>query len=172
VKPGFKSAAYASFGVGMLVGVVPQVLLRYAGGPALEDASVVRWLGAALAATGAWVYFGCVADFARRGGTPAFWDAPGTLVLNPWFRAVRNPMYAGVTAMIAGRALWQESLTVLAWAVVVAVWFHGFVVLYEEPHLRSVFGARYDAYCERVPRWVPRPIRRLTLGAVWQNLRT
>jgi protein-S-isoprenylcysteine O-methyltransferase Ste14 len=172
MKPGFKSAVYASFGVGMLVGVVPQLLLHYARGPAFANAAGIRWAGAALAATGAWVYFGCVVDFARRGGTPAFWDAPGTLVLNPWFRAVRNPMYAGVTAMIVGRGLWGGSLAVVAWAAVVAAWFHGFVVLYEEPHLRSVFAGRYDAYCERVPRWMPRPIRRLTLGAVWQNLRT
>ena len=31
--------------------------------------------------------------------------------------------------------------------------------LTEEPTLRSTFGAEYDAYCRRVPRWLPRPPR-------------
>jgi protein-S-isoprenylcysteine O-methyltransferase Ste14 len=31
-----------------------------------------------------------------------------------------------------------------------------FVVLYEEPVLRGTFGAEFDAYCARVPRWIPR----------------
>ena len=34
--------------------------------------------------------------------------------------------------------------------------FHLFVLLYEEPTLRRQFGAEYDAYCRRVPRWLPR----------------
>ena len=37
--------------------------------------------------------------------------------------------------------------------------FHVFVLLYEEPTLRATFGAEYDAYCRRVPRWLPRPPR-------------
>jgi protein-S-isoprenylcysteine O-methyltransferase Ste14 len=30
------------------------------------------------------------------------------------------------------------------------------VLLYEEPHLRSVFGAEYEDYCRRVGRWIPK----------------
>ena len=32
----------------------------------------------------------------------------------------------------------------------------GFVLLYEEPHLRRVFGEQYKDYCRRVNRWVPK----------------
>ena len=46
----------------------------------------------------------------------------------------------------------------LAYAVVVALAFHLFVVLYEEPTLRETFGADYVAYYGEVPRWVPRLI--------------
>jgi protein-S-isoprenylcysteine O-methyltransferase Ste14 len=31
-----------------------------------------------------------------------------------------------------------------------------FVLLYEEPALRRKFGEEYEAYCKRVPRWLPR----------------
>jgi protein-S-isoprenylcysteine O-methyltransferase Ste14 len=30
------------------------------------------------------------------------------------------------------------------------------VVFYEEPTLRRKFGAEYEEYCRRVPRWLPR----------------
>jgi protein-S-isoprenylcysteine O-methyltransferase Ste14 len=33
---------------------------------------------------------------------------------------------------------------------------HLFVTLYEEPDLRRRFGASYEAYLSRVPRWIPR----------------
>ena len=41
-----------------------------------------------------------------------------------------------------------------------------FVLLYEEPTLRKLFGADYEEYCRNVHRWVPRmhawqPARRL-----------
>jgi protein-S-isoprenylcysteine O-methyltransferase Ste14 len=31
-----------------------------------------------------------------------------------------------------------------------------FVLVYEEPVLRTKFGAEYEEYCRRVPRWIPR----------------
>jgi protein-S-isoprenylcysteine O-methyltransferase Ste14 len=31
-----------------------------------------------------------------------------------------------------------------------------FVLFYEEPVLRRKFGAEYEDYCRRVPRWLPR----------------
>ena len=38
--------------------------------------------------------------------------------------------------------------------------FHAFVVSYEEPTLRDTYGAEFDDYCRRVPRWIPRRPRR------------
>ena len=153
--PWLKSAMYAAFGVGMLVWVVPGFIAALFPAPFLFGHELVQLAGIIVVAAGAWVYFGCVADFAARGGTPAFWDPPPRLVVNPWFRLVRNPMYVGVTMMIAGRALRAGSPTLLLDAATIGICFHLFVVLYEEPHLRRMFGGRYQTYCERVPRWIP-----------------
>jgi len=35
------------------------------------------------------------------------------------------------------------------------LYFHVAVVRVEEPELRRRFGATYQHYCERVPRWLP-----------------
>jgi len=33
---------------------------------------------------------------------------------------------------------------------------HFFVLFYEEPTLHRQFGAEYDTYRDRVPRWIPK----------------
>ena len=72
------------------------------------------------------------------------------------FQYVRNPGYVSVIALLLGQALCFGSLVLLGYAMLVALGFHAFVVLNEEPTLRRRFGAEYDAYCRRVPRWLPR----------------
>jgi protein-S-isoprenylcysteine O-methyltransferase Ste14 len=48
----------------------------------------------------------------------------------------------------------------LVYGLLVALGFHGFVVLYEEPHLRRKFGRQYEDYIAGVGRWLPRWPRR------------
>ena len=155
------SSIYMAFGIGLLVGVIPQ-LLRAAGVVWVAvDPGAWQWTGAAMFVLGAAMYFSCGWDFAVRGkGTPAFWKPPRRLVINPWFRLVRNPMYVGVGLMIAAQGVWSGSLALVAYAVAVVLGFHWFVVGYEEPNLRKVFGDSYDEYYRRVPRWIPRLARR------------
>jgi protein-S-isoprenylcysteine O-methyltransferase Ste14 len=65
-------------------------------------------------------------------------------------------MYVTVIAVVIGEALLLGAIDLLAYAVVMWVVFHAFVVLYEEPKLRRTFGAEYDSFRDHVPRWVPR----------------
>ena len=65
-------------------------------------------------------------------------------------------MYLGVLCIIAAWIIFWESTVVLAYFVAVYLLVHLFVVFYEEPTLRRKFGAEYEEYCRRVPRWVPR----------------
>jgi protein-S-isoprenylcysteine O-methyltransferase Ste14 len=109
---------------------------------------------------GGTIYAWCVWDFATFGrGTPAPIDAPTRLVVRGLYRYTRNPMYVGVLTVIAGWVVRYQTASLLAYAGLVATMFHLFVVLYEEPHLRRVFGREYDAYRARVPRWPTSPKR-------------
>ena len=127
----------------------------------LEDAEVAPWplaaLGVVLLAIGLTFFVWTVSLFARVGrGTLAPWDPPKTLVVRGPYRHVRNPMITGVLFVLLGEAALFGSLAVLTWAATVlainAVWF----LIFEEPDLRDRFGADYDAYAARTPRWFPR----------------
>lgn len=119
-------------------------------------------LGVAPFALGAAIYLWCAFwAFALVGkGTPAPIDPPRKLVVHGLYRWVRNPMYIGVLLMLAGEAVvFLEREVFVPYTLAIAVGFMLFVLLYEEPALRSKFGAEYDDYCRRVPRWIPRPPR-------------
>lgn len=114
-------------------------------------------LALVLFTAGGALYAWCVWDFATSGrGTPAPIDAPTRLVAEGPYRYVRNPMYVGVLAVISAWAVLLRSSVLLLYLGFVTTVFTLFVVLYEEPHLRRLFGEPYDAYCARVGRWFPR----------------
>ena len=75
-----------------------------------------------------------------------------------FYRYVRNPMYLGFFTGWVG--LWvvfgRASRTALEVACVAVAAVFLFVMLYEEPTLRRMFGAEYEEYCRTVPRWLPR----------------
>lgn len=98
----------------------------------------------------------CVFNFVWTGhGTPAPFDPPRRLVVQGFYRYVRNPMYVGFGSAIVGawilfgRLRW-EAVAVMA---LIATATHLFVVFYEEPTLRRNFGADYEEFCRNVPRW-------------------
>lgn len=108
--------------------------------------------------SGGLIYSWCLWDFATAGrGTPAPIDPPKHLVVRGLYRYVRNPMYLGVLLVVGGWAALSWSRSVLAYGIALALLFHLFVLLVEEPTLRRQFGSAYDAYCGRVGRWLPAP---------------
>ena len=103
------------------------------------------------------LYCWCAWDFAVKGfGSPAPIDAPRTLVVAGPYRHVRNPMYLAVLIVIASQAISWRSFPTLIYLVFIACWFELFVIVYEEPHLRRVFGTQYENYSRSVNRWLPR----------------
>jgi protein-S-isoprenylcysteine O-methyltransferase Ste14 len=99
----------------------------------------------------------CFWNFLVNGkGTPAPIDPPKKLVAVGLYRFVRNPMYvAGIVALL-GWILWSPSLSLIVAPFVFITAAHLFVTHYEEPTLKKNFGAAYDDYFKRVPRWIPR----------------
>ncbi len=118
------------------------------------------WVGGALIALGVAVWIPCLDAFSRRGrGTPSPMDAPRHLVVDGLHGVIRNPIIAGEILVIWGEALWFASVGLAGYAVLMTAFAHWVVVRVEEPVLRSRFGEAYEAYCRRVPRWIPRPRR-------------
>lgn len=118
-----------------------------------------RPLGWVVVAVGAAIGLPCVWEFAWRGlGTPAPYDPPRKLVISGPYRFVRNPMYVGMGLAELGEAIVFPNVTVLMLIVMAiqAVVVNLFIVGYEEPTLRRLFGADYEAYCHNVRRWIPR----------------
>ncbi len=114
--------------------------------------------GGFLLILGGSIYLWCLWDFASTGrGTPAPIDPPKHLVVRGLYRYTRNPMYVGVLAVIFGWALVFGSPPIAIYGFLLAGFFHLFVVIYEEPHLRRVFGSSYEEYCLQVSRWLPFP---------------
>jgi protein-S-isoprenylcysteine O-methyltransferase Ste14 len=152
-----RALSYAAVFIGLLLVFVPARLLSWSGvtppgaiGPGQVAGLLVTVAGAALAV---W----CVLTFALVGrGTPAPFDPPRRLVVRGPYRVVRNPMYLGAATALVGAALYYGSAALLAYAVLFLLVTHLFVMAYEEPTLRRLFGDEYAGYCRSVPRWVPR----------------
>jgi protein-S-isoprenylcysteine O-methyltransferase Ste14 len=63
-------------------------------------------------------------------------------------------MYLAVLVILAGWAIGFGSLTLGAYAALVALAFHLRVIAHEEPWLARTFGADWHAYRAHVPRWL------------------
>ena len=95
--------------------------------------------------------------FASEGkGTLAPWDPPRHLVVRGPYRYVRNPMISGVIFILCGEALLLRSWPHAAWAVTFLVMNLVWIPLYEEPHLKGLFGDEYREYRKHVRRFFPR----------------
>ena len=137
--------------------LVPRWLTRWQLDPPLGGTSLTRWLGAILVVAATPLFLSFLSRFVWEGhGTPAPIAPTERLVVGGPFRWVRNPGYVAVIAMLVGQGLFFASPAVLLYAAVIALGFHVFVLVYEEPTLRDTYGREYDDYCRRVPRWIPR----------------
>jgi protein-S-isoprenylcysteine O-methyltransferase Ste14 len=88
-------------------------------------------------------------------GTLAPWDPTAALVTRGAYRYMRNPMKTGLFLILLGEAVMLRSLPLLAWFAVFAAANVAYIRLFEERGLHKRFGAAYERYCARVPRWLP-----------------
>ena len=156
--PLLKTAVFFLIVPGTVAGYLPYaVLLRAPEFPPLAEFGAQEWGGAALAVLGLAGLLWSGWHFATTGrGTPAPFDPPKVFVAVGLYCWVRNPMYVSVATALAGEALFFRSWLLVQYLAVCWLFFHLFVLLYEEPTLREKFGAPYEDYCRRVPRWLPR----------------
>ena len=151
------SLAFLILAPGVVSGLIPWLITDWRPLPPSDGPGALRWTGLILIAAGLVVVLEAFARFAWQGlGTPAPVAPTRTLVVSGFYRFVRNPMYVAVSALIFGQAVLFASWGVALYGVVIAVAFHTFVRLYEEPTLRAAYGEEYAAYCAATPRWIPR----------------
>jgi protein-S-isoprenylcysteine O-methyltransferase Ste14 len=118
---------------------------------------ILRVVGVLLIIAGAPVLLDSFARFALTGlGTPAPVFPTRHLVVSGLYQYVRNPMYLAVVSVIIGQGLLFGNVRVLDYGALVWLGFHFFVLAYEESVLRATFGTEYKAFCDHVPRWIPR----------------
>jgi protein-S-isoprenylcysteine O-methyltransferase Ste14 len=150
-----RALTYATLFIGLVLVYVPSELAASVGARP-SDSAVARWAGLVLSALGGAVALWCVLAFAVLGkGTPLPLDPPRRLVVRGPYRFVRNPMYLGAVTALAGAALHFESLALAGYAAGFLLLMHAFVVWYEEPTLKEMFGPDYDRYRAAVRRWRP-----------------
>jgi protein-S-isoprenylcysteine O-methyltransferase Ste14 len=135
----------------IVAGVIPWFFLRPAASRFVAAGLPLIVLGVAL-------LLWCVREFYVAGkGTLAPWDPPRHLVTTGPYRYSRNPMYVAVLIILAGWAVCldiQTSRAPVYYAAFVAVAFHLRVLFFEEPWAARTFGAVWQEYVARVPRWL------------------
>ena len=151
-----RAAIFFLIAPGLVLGWIPYWILSRRPPPPVVP-SVQRLPGLVLMAIGLTCLLWCFRDFVVRGrGTPAPYDPPKKLVTMGLYRFVRNPMYVALVTALAGEALFFGSRSLWIYAAFAWLAFHLRVLLFEEPRLRELFGAEYEAYRAAVPRWIPR----------------
>jgi protein-S-isoprenylcysteine O-methyltransferase Ste14 len=132
-------------------------LLVFLPGPRVwQDDLVAAALGFAVALIGQVVRAGTIGlVYIVRGGKNRQVYA-ADLVTEGVFGHSRNPMYVGNLLILSGMAVTANCWTTLLVAVPVTAFVYRAIVAAEENYLRGRFGAAFDEYCRRVPRFLPR----------------
>ncbi|MCL4685726.1 isoprenylcysteine carboxylmethyltransferase family protein [Myxococcota bacterium] len=135
----------------------PAALLWSTGTGLIPPPGATRWLGGALLVAAHVPLLAQLRAFIVEGhGTQLPLRPPERIVQHDLYGRVRNPMYWNYVAIALGEAVLYRSLVLVAYSAVLFALAHVYVVRVEEPGLRRRFGDDYDAYCTRVPRWLPR----------------
>jgi protein-S-isoprenylcysteine O-methyltransferase Ste14 len=95
---------------------------------------------------------------------------PGTLLTEGIYAVIRHPRYVAVSIWLLGCVLFANYLMPYVFFVIGIPGMYVLVFL-EEYELRARFGAQYEAYCRRVPRFVPQRLtqRHSKLSAPQEN---
>ncbi|NPV06931.1 MAG: hypothetical protein HPY83_03075 [Anaerolineae bacterium] len=111
----------------------------------LRPGTALFYLGAALYVVGYGVVVLALANF-RRART----DGIATEGL---YRCSRNPQWLGLVGVFTGRALATAAVPPLVLVALLVGSYH-YQILLEEEVCRLAYGARYEEYLERVPRYL------------------
>lgn len=114
------------------------------------------WLIAFEAIAGAAFLLPAVVSFVQHKTTvnPQSPDAATTLVTSGVYSITRNPMYVGMLFLLIAFVLWLGALSPVLAAIAFFLIIDRFQIKEEEQALTEIFGKSFQAYTERVPRWL------------------
>src|SRR5271167_454834 len=142
------SAVFLVIAPGFVAGLVPWWISRWRLETPFFGMPLFRFAGGMLVMLGIIGLLDSFVRFAVQGmGTPAPVFPTRHLVVTGLYRYVRNPMYVAVVSTILGQGLILGNVTLVEYGALVWLLFHLFVLVYEEPTLRSSFGSEYKLFC-------------------------
>ena len=98
---------------------------------------------------------GAAAGYFRRLGTPPEpWKPTTVLATGGLYKFSRNPIYLGFAITYLGLAIAMDSPIALGLLIPCLIVIDRFVIAREERYLSARFGAEYDAYRQKVRRWL------------------
>jgi len=105
---------------------------------------------------GAFVGLGVAAvrELVRGGSSPNPYSPSRALVTSGIYRWMRNPIYLGDLAFVAGLAVALSSVWYVLATTLLFFLLHFGVVRREERYLAQRFGSAYDDYRRQVRRWL------------------
>lgn len=83
-------------------------------------------------------------------------DAPAEFALGGMYLHCRNPMHLGALLIVGGLLLVHGNPFAFFTAMTIFHSLYRAMVAMEEHYLLRRFGTSYRAYCDEVPRWIPR----------------
>lgn len=112
-----------------------------------------QWIGVALCCAGLIVMVLSLVSFGASFRVGIDNERPGSLVTSGIFAFSRNPIYVAFGFVLLGEFLIQPHVVQLVYLIAGVGLFHR-QVLREETYLENHYGAEYDAYRERVRRYL------------------
>lgn len=115
------------------------------------------YIGAAIGVVGVVICVMGVLSFRRARTTvdPYQPKSASALVDGGIYRLSRNPMYLGFLCVVLGYAVHLSHLVaMIVGPLLLVVYLNRFQIAPEEQALGQLFGARYEAYCDTVRRWI------------------
>lgn len=118
--------------------------------------ATLRWLAIVLAAAGLAFDARSVLDFVRARTTinPLKPASSSALVTSGLYRVTRNPMYVGMALLLLAWTAWLGTPWALLGVAAFVAWITRLQIIPEERALAQRFGAEFEAYRQRVRRWI------------------
>jgi protein-S-isoprenylcysteine O-methyltransferase Ste14 len=113
-----------------------------------------QWLGLGLVVIGGIITIWTDQMFKRAQTTVKPHETPSTLITSGPYRFSRHPMYAFMTLILLGAAVFLGSLTAFVGPILFLVVVELVFIPKEEEAMAEAFGEEYVKYRRRVRKWI------------------